>query len=498
MPYRESAVLAADGRPILIATEPAYRGGGAGRRFTAFPSSFRVGPNAALLPGLDQLRARSRALYRNSGLVWGAIEKLVANYVGWGAMPKSQHPSAAARTQIDEAWRLWSKQIKLDQIQKLVTREFAIAGEIFVRMRPRLRTDTDDLGRRLHVPLVFQLLEAEHCPVFEDRPLENGRFVRAGIEFDAIGNRAAYWLYPRHPGDGTFSTPADLELRAVPASEVVHIYDPESPASIRGVPRLSRSLLRASDLEAFTDATLQRQAIASLFAGFIRRPEGGAPPGMLGETNALPEPTFEPGTLTYLGEGEDISFPTTPDPGQNYYPFVKTAQRDIAAGIGVTHEQISNDLEGVNYSSIRAGSLEFRRGAQVWQYTTFLLGLLEPIWWRFLQAAALAGVIDVPDLLTDPLRASAVEWIFQGWDWVDPEKEVNASTKSVQAGFDTRRSVNMARGNDPTLLVQERAAEVEEAKQLGLTFSTDVTTIVPASPANPPAASTPAKQDSAA
>lgn len=469
--FRDSTVLAPDGRPVLIAEGPAYRSAGAGRRFAGLMAPVDLGPNQALLPELPTLRARSRALYRSNPLIWGAIEKLVDNVVGWGLTPKSQHDREPVRRRIDTLWLDWSRQIGFDAIQKQVAREVMLAGECFVRIRPRLPSDRDRLGRRLLVPLEFQVLEAEHCPVWEDRVLESGT-VRAGIQFDGIGRRVGYWMYPRHPGDGeSYRRSTDMELRFVSAEQVIHLYDPESPAHVRGTPRLARTVLKAHDLDAFHDATLQRQAIAALFAGFIRRPDGGS--GFLGETTATPEPTLEPGTLSYLGEGEDITFPSTPDVGANYAAFVKAMHLCLASGMGLTYEHVSNDLSQVNYSSIRAGAVEFRRGCEVWQYTVFVPQFLEAVWVAFLRRAQLTGALNVPGLLRDEVRAGRVEWISQGWEWVDPLKEVQAAKLEVEAGFETRTGVNARRGNDQGRIELQRAAEIERARELGLTFASD-------------------------
>lgn len=484
--YRESPVLSADGRPILV-FEPPYRAAGTGRRFVGLPAPLLMGSNAALIPNLETLRARSRALYRNNALIWRSIETLVSNHIGWGATPNSGAEADATREAIEQAWADWNRQTGFDAIQTAMARESFLAGECFLRFRDRRKTDQDALGRRLVVPLECQLLEAEHCPVWYSEIRDNGNTIRAGIEFDQLGKRVAYWMYREHPGDYIpFTSALNLELVRVPATEVLHLYVPESPGQIRGTPRLARVFLRTNDLEAFDDAALQRQAIAALFAGFIRKPDGAG--GVLGETEAAPEPTLEPGTLSYLGEGEDITFPSLPDVGATYAPFVRAVHMGIAAGMGITLEQLTGDLSQVNYSSIRAGSLEFRRFCQMWQHTSFVPIVLEPVWIRFLRRAVLAGALDLPEFVDNELTGSRVEWVFQGWGWIDPLKEVQAAKEEVLAGFATRRSINIRRGDDPERIIEERAAEVQQADQLGLLFSTDVV----AAPAPAPAAAEPA------
>ena len=74
---------------------------------------------------------------------------------------------------------------------------------------------------------------------------------------------------------------------------------------------------------------------------------------------------LEPGTLQILEPGEDIKFSDPADVGGSYSEFLRTQFRAVAAAIGITYEQLTGDLTGVNYSSIRAGLLEFRRRCEM-------------------------------------------------------------------------------------------------------------------------------------
>jgi capsid protein len=58
---------------------------------------------------------------------------------------------------------------------------------------------------------------------------------------------------------------------------------------------------------------------------------------------------------------EDIKFSDPADVGGSHSEFLRTQFRVVAATIGITYEQLTGDLTGVNYSSNRAGMLEFRR-----------------------------------------------------------------------------------------------------------------------------------------
>ena len=63
----------------------------------------------------------------------------------------------------------------------------------------------------------------------------------------------------------------------------------------------------------------------------------------------------------------------------------------IAAGVGLTYELLTGDLSQVNYSSIRAGLMEFRRRMEALQWQLLVPGLCQPVWRRFVLAAQAIG-----------------------------------------------------------------------------------------------------------
>ena len=63
---------------------------------------------------------------------------------------------------------------------------------------------------------------------------------------------------------------------------------------------------------------------------------------------------------------------------------------------------VSGDLEGANYSSMRAGLVEFRRRLESWQWGIIIPQLCDPLWRRFVQVAVLAGLIPADAFAADP------------------------------------------------------------------------------------------------
>jgi lambda family phage portal protein len=150
--------------------------------------------------------------------------------------------------------------------------------------------------------------------------------------------------------------------------------------------------------------------------------------------------------------------------------FLKSQLRAVGAGLGLTYELLTGDLSGVNYSSIRAGMVDFRRRLEMLQHQVIAFQLCRPVWQRFITIEILTGRLQgsVEDYLP-------VEWIAPGFEWVDPSKDVEAETAAIDAGLMSRRQAVAARGYDVEALDAEIAADKQRADKLGLTFTTKPT-----------------------
>lgn len=414
------------------------------------------------------LRSRSRDMVRRNPWASNGLDAFVANCIGTGIKPQSLHSDGAIKEQIQSLWLRWTDEADAAGLtdfyglQSLACRSVMEAGECFLRLRPRLPKDA------LSVPLQLQLLEAEHLPSAETRKLENGNYIRAGIEFNGIGRRVAYHLYREHPGD-TSHPLASTELVRVPAEAVLHLFRPLRPGQLRGQPWLTQVLIKLHELDQYDDAELVRKKTAAMFAGFITK---NAPQdSLIGESNPDASGTaltgLEPGTLQVLLPGEDVTFSSPADVGATYETFMRVQLRSIAAGMGITYEQLTGDLTGVNYSSIRAGLLEFRRRCDQIQHQVLVFQMCRPIWRAWINAAVLAGILPVGDGNYD------VKWIPPGFAWVDPLKDIKAQIMAVRAGFKSRAEVVSEQGYDAEEIDREIAADNARADELGLEYDSD-------------------------
>jgi capsid protein len=121
---------------------------------------------------------------------------------------------------------------------------------------------------RCRVPLQLQIIEPEQLAIEYDTIAANGNRIRGGVEFDAIGRRVAYYFYPERPDLEFFNNNAFYHR--VTADNIIPMFDPLRAGQIRGVPVLTAALVRFWELEKFDDATLLRQQIGNLFAGFVK------------------------------------------------------------------------------------------------------------------------------------------------------------------------------------------------------------------------------------
>lgn len=427
--------------------------------------------NSLLSAGGDLLRARARQIVRANPYASNACESFVANAVGAGVKPSSLVEDQALKDKIQRTWSAWTDEADADGLtdfyglQALAVRAMFEAGECFIRFRPRRLEDG------LTVPLQLQLLEAEMLPLSKTEIGASGNQVRCGIEFDAIGRRVAYHFYRNHPGDSTV-VQNQGEIVRVPASEILHIYRPQRPGQIRGVPWISPALVKLYLLDQYDDAELDRKKVAALFAGFITKasPEDN----LLGEgavdTDGSSVAGLSPGTMQVLLPGEDIKFSSPADVGGSYEMFQYRTLLAIAAALGVPYTNVTGDLKAANYSSIRAGTVEFRRRLEQFQFATLVFQMCRPIWRRWLETAALSGALSLPNFVSDPSRYTAVKWITPKWEWVDPLKDRQAEKIAQEQGWKAPSDIIEAEGNDVDETFRRIAADQKRIKDLGITL----------------------------
>jgi len=425
--------------------------------------------NSLVASGGPRLLARSRELVVTNGYAANACEAWAANLVGDGIKPSSLLEDGELRDRLQRLWLAWTDEADADGLtdfyglQAMVAREMFVAGECFVRLRPRRPEDG------LRVPLQCQLLQAEMLPFDKTETAPNGNAIRCGIEFDKIGRRVAYHFRRRHPGDSTDRGDVLPETTRVPAADVLHIYRPLDAGQIRGLPHVAPAMVRLFLLDQYDDAELDRKKTAAMFAGFITKaaPEEQLMGAVEDAEDGTGITSLEPGTLQVLLPGEDVKFSSPADVGGGYEAFQYRTLLAIAASLGLPYHLVTGDVRQANYSSLRAELVEFRRRFSQLQHGVIAHQLCRPIWERWLETAVLAGALELPDM--DAARA--VHWIPPRWDWVDPLKDIQAQLLAIEAGLMSRRKAVEATGYDIEEIDRENAADAARAAELGLSYT---------------------------
>ena len=458
----------------------AFEAAAAGRRWDGLKADGNL--NAATFAGGAVLRKRAAHFVLNNPWIAQAVGSKVANLIGTGIKPQSQHPDLQVREGINALWARWTGDAdaagltSFGGLQAQIARAMILDGEGFARFRIRRPEDG------LSVPLQLQMLAAEQVDQSLHRNLDGDRRIRAGIEFDALGRRVAFHTFSQHPGD---PLPVTLRPQRIPASEIMHVFPPLAAGQVRGVSGLAPVLLRLHELDQYEDATAVAQKVRALFAGFITDAAGDGAGFGADAGKEIIEHGLEPGTLRVLPPGTDITFSEPATGGDSYADFVKVQLRAIAAGLGVTYEQLTGDMTGVNFSSARVALIEFRRRIEALQEQVIVHQFCKPTWERFVRIAVLSGALPAPGFERDPRPWLAVKWMPPGWDWVDPLKDIKADALAVANHFKSRSEVIAARGWDPEMIDAEIAGDQKRADRLGL------------SPVTAPAAAQPEERDDA-
>lgn len=480
-----------------------FEAGGVGRRLRAIPSTIAA-INTQIRQYGKNVVARSRYLAINNPYAAAAKEEYVSAMVGCGIKPSSLIVDKAIKQQVQTTWKRWTDESDADGLtdfygqQAVIASEMFEAGECFVRIRPRFASDG------LTVPFQLQILPSEMLPTDHNEVLANGGRIECGIEFNAIGQRVAYWFLRNHPGEqnqfnikvGTFKT-------RVPTEEVLHLFKPIRAGQIRGVPHTLAGIIALAMLDLYDDAEIERKRCAALFGAFVTRPrdESDEEHPFTGTETAEPDRdvpttwTLEPGATIDLAEGQDIKFSEPADVGVTYEMFQYRALLRAVAGFGATYAGMTGDLRQVSYGSQRGGTLLHRRKIEAQQHHVMIFQFCRPIWTRWLDDAVRTGalpLVSTAAYVADPPAYRDVRWIPPKWDWIDPLKDRQAEKLAVDSGFKSRSDVVEAEGYDPEENDNRIAQDQQRASGLNIRFIELRSSVIVAPDDTPPLQASPA------
>lgn len=428
-----------------------YEGASRGRRTQGWRKS-SGDANAVIGPAITLLRENARDLVRNNPYAESALGTIADHAVGFGIVAT---PSKAAGKEITPAvkakalaaWQQWAETTACDAdgrhdfygLQKLVMRTIVESGEVLIRRRIRFESDGMPLNMQI------QILDPDFIDTSKDLielPNGAGQIIQ-GVEFDPIGRRSAYWLFPEHPG----SMRPSMSFRSarIPAESVLHVFKPIRPGQVRAPSWFAPVLLRFKDFDEFEDATLMKQKIAACLSVLTTDVDGSAP--ALGSVDPE-DPTLDqlgPGAVLNVPSGRDVKI-VDPPQARDYAEYSKTQLRAIATGLGVPYEELTGDYGDMPFSAARMSRIRHWGRVEDWRWRILIPQFCDPVYRWAMDAAAILGQA--------PAGLEAV-WTAPPAPMVDPVNEGLAYSRNIRAGVMSWQEMARERGYDPDALIKE-------------------------------------------
>lgn len=451
----------------------------------------RLSPDSQLEQDLATTRERSRDIYQNDA-IGGAVDSKVNHVIGTGHTPQARlravdglltEPEAEALNEsIEEVYRLWSpradatRRRSLWMLSRIAARHNEFDGESF--------TILSDVGTAdSPIPLAVQVIDPERV---ETPPKHNGDpSVRLGIRYGANGQIISYFVRGSHPGD---TKGQSQEYDEIPAARVLHVFEPWFAEQSRGLPWLTRAMNRAKDAKDVDEAHIIAAQVEACYTAFVRSPAGGyaAAIGATTGTGTSGErlQSLSPGTIQYLGPGEEVSFATPVRPGNGLVPFLEWNYRRVAAAINWPYEMVVKNWNGLSFAAGRLVLTDAKKSTAVGQKMMAEMWLAA-VWNRMVEEAVIVGAVEVDprDFLASPHVFTRHVWIPPRWDYaLNPGEEVKADIEEINAGLLTREDALGKRGADLEDFLARRQREMRLERESGLEFASTPARTEPQAP----------------
>lgn len=463
----------------------------------------------------DRMVARSRDLARNDGWASGGVTRILDNTVGahlrlsatpdWRVLRRFAKGFDATwadeyRQAVEALWRLYSedlgryndvsRQLTISQQLRLGLRHKLVDGEaLFVSYWKPER-----VGRgAAHYATSFMVVDPDRLS--NPYQMVDTKYLRGGVEIDDDGVPLAYHIRKAHQND-TYNAVESMEWERVEREDedgwrrVIHDFERDRAGQNRGIGIFTPVLAHAKMLARYYGVELQAATVATIFGTYVTSPYDPAMieaamdsaddeqeigyyqelradwakerPAML---NGVRVPTLAP--------GEDIKQVAAAHPHSGFGEFAHEMLRSIAAALGVSAEQITQDWSKTNYSSARAALLESwktlsRRNAE------FKIGSATPVFATWLQEAMERGDLDdvlpygAPEYIEAATAYSRCDWLGVARGWVDPVKEKQGAVLGMDAGLSTLKRECAEQGLDWEEVLAQRAIELKAFERLGM------------------------------
>lgn len=459
----------------------------------------------------ETLDARSRDMVRNDPLISNAVDIYRNGTVGTKMVLNSK-PNGRALGFSDDA---------VDAVQEEIEALFEVyAHSASCHVDAARRMNLTDIARLAVGGSVFS---GEFLGAFEwfpDRPfrtaiqvidpdrLSNPDYgmdtetMRRGVERDRAGAPVAYHIRSSHPGDIYGMGNAATKWQRVPARKpwgramVLHVFEAMRADQSRGVAKMVSALRQMRMTSRFSDVALQNAVIQATIAATIETDLNpfeayrllgaedniaGPNPKFLGEINKayLNEAIAFAKTgnvarmngamIPYLPMGTKLNAKALGD-GSLGTQFETSLIRKIAAGLGVSHEELSKNLSETSFAGVKAAM------AQTFQQMQSVKRAVADKVCTGIYRNWLEEVVERKLITSLPAEAKRDGWIQQGFNldalascsWIgaargtiDEYNEVRAAEKRYNMGLTTMEYECSRMGLDWREVQKQRRREAQ-------------------------------------
>ena len=463
-----------------------YVGAESGRLYNWQSSSDRTA-DGEIRNALPILRRRSRELVQNEPLAKRYLSLLNTQVIGRQGIKlqmKARNDDSSldlpANSLVETLWNQWSRKSNpmysgcdvsgkftfLD-IQRQVLDAVVRDGEALIYVHE---------GRKNPHGIQLELLTADRLDVEKNEVLQNKNVIRMGIEQEHRTRRpVAYWINVKeNPLYESFSFSSEVGgiYERIPADRIIHVFHSDRMEQSRGIPWMASSMPHLKLLQTYLENEVVASSLASAKVATVTNNTGDEYVGSGVEDSYTPLTSMEAGSIEQLPSGWEMNPLEFSHPTSQFPAMVETVIQHIASGLSVPYSDLSSDMTGASYSSLRQEQLqarEYYRTVQTW----FIDQFIDPVFQRWLASALTTpdqngrAILPLPVEKFDKWSEGAF-FYPRGFEGVDPLKDANAKQVGLKNGFVSLQDIASDRGTDLESLFAQHQQAKALAEQYGI------------------------------
>lgn len=392
-------------------------------------------PDTLAARELLNLQMRSANAIRNDGTAKSAFNKYVTSLgvikVNWITKDKKRHDL------MQELWEEFILNPNLDGLGTFNNTQAIWNSSIFIDGCSHTRMVFSKKDNPNRVSLKLQAIpSAMHDVLFNGE--SDKQNIRTGIKFDNLSKPIIYYYRKGIYEDIWFDKVNSNKHTKIPAKDIVHIFDRDSPGQWLGVPELASVIVSLYELDELKDATIAKQKAAQAIAWIVENtnPTSFTPTGaseIVKDTKDEDKVVFKAqgGSTQYMNRGEKIQFYQSTDIGENLPVLINSELRKIAASLGIPFHLLTGDTSGLDFSSLRAIAIELRKRLEyIHHFRTIPLGISR-VCARFKELASLRHNV----------KEAKATYQLPKWYGVDDLKDSQADLLKLSIGGTTLQKI---------------------------------------------------------